>query len=235
MKFCVQIRYVVFIVYLFSHFVSFASISETEHLLYAIKINGKSYKEKMVVHHGKDLIQYESCGDYTDPRIYAHGGRHCWDVVSTTDGQPRLIDYHAGPNKMQMSFEKNGNFEMKGFWDGQKCHKKMNFDNQVYVEITGLIRTMDLNRKTPIKFDFVRITKFPMLETHYLFVQILHDVVIDVPAGRFNCKKIMLSASGYKGYFFKAYFYVTTDKRQLIVRVDNIPIGGMTQLIEVSF
>jgi hypothetical protein len=235
MKYWFQIRYICFFVYLFSHFISFAAISDTEHLLYAIKINGKSYQEKMVVHHSKDLMQYESCGNYTDPRIYEHGGRHCWDVVSTSDGKPRLINYHAGPNSMQMTFEKNGFFEMKGFWDGKKCFQRKSFDNQVYVEITGLVRKMDLNRKTPIPFDLIRITRFPVLKSHDLFFQILHDIVIDVPAGRFNCKKVMLTASGYKGFFFKAFFYVTTDKHQIIVRVDNVPIGGMTQLIEVSF
>jgi hypothetical protein len=225
----------IFIVYLFSHFVALAAISETEHLRYAIRINGKNYEEKMVVHRSKDLMQYESCGNYTDPKIYALGGRHCWDVVSTHDGQPLLINYHVGPNNMHMTFDKNGLFEMKGVWDGKKCHQKINFDNQVYVEITGLVRTMDLNRSTPIMFDLVRMTEFPMVKSHDLFFQILNEVVIDVPAGRFNCKKIMLSATGYKGYFFKAYFYVTNDQKQVIVRVDNIPIGGMTQLIEVSF
>jgi len=235
MKFSNHIRNMIVIVYLFSHFVSFAAVSETEHLLYAIKINGKNYKEKMVVHHSDDLIQYESCGDFTDPRIYEKGGYHCWDVVSTSDGQPLLIDYQAGPNNMHMTFEKNGRFEMKGVWDGSQCYKKLNFDNPVYVEITALVRTMNLKQKTPVSFDFIRITKFPIVKTHYLYFQTLHDVVIEVPAGRFNCKKIMLSAAGFKGYFFKAYFYVTTDKRQLIVRVENIPIGGMTQLIEVSF
>jgi hypothetical protein len=235
MKYYLQIPYIVFIIYLFSHFVSFAAISETEHLQYAIKINGKNYKEKMVVHRSKDLMQYESCGNYTNPKIYAPGGRHCWDVVCTHDGQPRLINYHVGPNNMTMTFDKNGLFEMKGVWNGKKCHQKINFENQVYVEITGLVRTMDLNRTTPITFDLVRITEFPMVKSHDLFFQILNDVVIDVPAGRFKCKKIMLSATGYKGYFFKAYFYVTNDENQFIVRVDNIPIGGMTQLIEVSF
>jgi hypothetical protein len=235
MKYYVQIPSIVFIVYLFSHFVSFAAISETEHLRYVIKINGKSYEEKMVVHRSKDLIQYESCGNYTNPKIYAPGGHHCWDVVSTYDGQPRLINYHVGPNNMQMIFDKNGLFEMKGVWDGKNCHQKMNFDNQVYVEINSLVRTMNLNSKTPITFDLVRITAFPMVKSHDLFFQILHDIVIDVPAGRFNCKKVMLSATGYKGYFFKAFFYVTNDENQFIVRVDNIPIGGMTQLIEVSF
>jgi hypothetical protein len=235
MKYCVHIRYIAIFVTLFSHLVSFAAVSETEHLLYAIKLDGKNYKERMVVHHSEDLIQYESCGDYTDPRIFEKGGRHCWDVVSTRDGQPRLIDYQAGPNSMHMTFEKNGLFEMKGFWDGIQCHKKRDFDNPVYVEIMGLVRTMDLKQKAPIRFDFIRITQFPMVKVHYLYLQMLHDVMIDVPAGRFNCKKIMLSVSGYKGFFFKAYFYVTTDKRQLIVRVENIPIGGMTQLIEVSF
>jgi hypothetical protein len=235
MKYYVQIPYIVFIVIFFNYFITFAAISQTEHLRYTIKINGKNYEENMVVHRSKDLIQYESCGNYTDPRIYEPGGRHCWDVVSTSDGQPRLIHYQAGPNNMHMTFEKNGLFAMNGFWDGKKCFKKTNFDSQVYVEITGLVRTMDLSQKTPIKFDLVRITKFPILESQDLYFQILHDIVIDVPAGQFNCKKIMLSAAGYKGFFFKAYFYVTTDEHQLIVRVDNIPIGGMTQLIEVSF
>ena len=235
MKYIVQIRYIIFIVCLFSHFIAYAAISDTELLRYAIKIDGKSYEEKMIVHRTNDLMQYESCGNFTDPRIYEPGGNHCWDVVCTFDGQPRLIDYHAGPNKMHMTFEKNGLFEMKGFWDGKQCYEKKNFDKRVYVEVTGLVRTMDLSSKAPVTFDFVRITKFPAVSSHDLFFQVLDDVIIDVPAGRFHCKKIMLSASGYKGFFFKAYFYVTTDERQLIVRVDNVPIGGMTQLIEVSF
>jgi len=215
--------------------ISFASISKTEHLLYVVEINGKSYKEKMVVHHTQDLLKYEACGEYTDPRIYAPGGMHCWDVVSSEDGQPRIVDYQAGPNTMRMTFSDDGLFEMQGFWDGKKCYQKRAFEGDVYVEVTGLVRNLDLSRKKPVCFNLVRITRFPKLETHNLFLQVIDNAVIDVPAGRFECKKVMMSLKGYKGFFFKAYFYVTTDDRQFIVRVDNIPIGGSTELIEVSF
>ncbi|ETR72503.1 MAG: hypothetical protein OMM_01671 [Candidatus Magnetoglobus multicellularis str. Araruama] len=203
MKCFVQIPYIVFCAIVFCQFISFAAISETEHLLYAVQINGKSYEEKMIVHHTKDLMQYEACGNYTDPRIYSPGGRHCWDVVSTSDGQPLLTEYQVGPNRMQMTFNNNGLFEMKGIWDGKNCYQKKVFNNNVYIELTGMVRNIDLTRTTPIQFDLVRITKFPLIETHCLYFKVLDDVVIDVPAGHFKCKKLLLTASGMKGFFLR--------------------------------
>ncbi|MBF0451822.1 MAG: hypothetical protein HQK75_14050 [Candidatus Magnetomorum sp.] len=215
--------------------VSIAKISGTEHLLYTIQINGKSYKETVIVHRTEDLLQYESCGDYTSPKVYAPGGNHCWDVLSTSDGYPRLIEYHVGPNTMQMTFTKDGHFEMEGFWDGKKCSNQKVFENNVYVEISSLIRTMNLKQNTPFIFELIRLPEFPMIKTHQLYVQILNDSIVNVPAGRFSCKKILFSASGYKGYFFKAYFYVSIDERQLIVKIENLPIGGKTELVKMSF
>jgi len=235
MKSNLQKHYIIFFICLFNHLVAFAAISETEHLRYAVKIDGKNYTEKMVIHYGKEFIKYTSCGDYTDPEIYEPGGYHCWNIVSTSDFKPLTIDYYAGPNKMLMTFTKEGHFTMNGIWDGKKLQKNKIFHSQAYVEITGLVRTMDLNKKFPAAFDLIRITQFPGLKRHCLKFKTLEDVVVDVPAGRFNCKKLLLTPTGYKKFFYKAYFYVTTDKRQLVVKVENVPIGGMSELIEVSF
>jgi len=207
----------------------------TEYLIYAIQINGKNYTEHIVVHKTSDLLQYESCGDYTSPKVYAPGGKHCWDVLSTSNGNPRLIEYHVGPNNMKMTFSKKGLLKIKGFWGGKKCTNQKIFDNKVYVEISSLIRTMDLKQSTPLKFELVRLPELPLIKTHDLYLQVIDNIKIKVPAGQFLCKKILLSASGYKGLFFKAYIYVSNDERQLPVKIENLPIGGETELVEMSF
>jgi len=203
----------------------------TERFVYDIQVHGKNYKEYVTVHRTKDLLQYESCGNYTNPKIYAPGGKHCWDVLSTSDGQPRLIEYKVGRNYVRMTFSKEGHFELKGFWDGKKCFKQKSFENKVYVELSSLMRTIDLNQKEPLLFELIKLTRFPKIETHHLFIKVMEDVEVKVPAGLFSCKKIMLSVSGYKGYFFKAYFFVSNDDRQIVVKIENLPIGGVTTLI----
>jgi len=223
------------ILYLLISSSAIARITGTEYLIYKIHINGKYYKEHVVSHLSNDLLQYESCGGYTSPKVYAPGGEHCWDVLSTSTGQPRLIEYKIGPNNMHMAFSKNGHFEMKGFWEGKKSSTKRVFDNKVYVELPSLLRTMDLNQSAPVKFELIRLPELPFIKTHDLFVQVMGYKKVKVPAGHFSCKKILLSASGYKGLFFKAYIYLTHDERQLIVKIENLPIGGETELIEMSF
>lgn len=214
---------------------SIAAITGTERLVYAIQVNGKSYKENVIVHRTNDLLQYESCGNYTNPKVYAPGGKHCWDVLSTSDGHPRLIEYKVGKNNIRMTFSKDGHFELKGVWDGKKCFKQKNFENKIYVELSTLIRTFNLKHTKPLTFELVQLPRLPNIETHHLYIQAIENTKVKVPAGSFFCKKILLSASGYKGYFFKAYFYVSNDARQVVVKIENLPIGGVTELIKISF
>jgi len=67
-----------------------------------------------------------------------------------------------------------------------------------------------------------------------MYFKVIGTTKVSVKAGTFNCKKILFSLTGYKGFFYKAYYYVTDDADRYIVKIENIPVNGSSELIAIE-
>jgi len=135
-------------------------------------------------------------------------------------------------NDISFNIDKNGQVCLKGVWNGVQCNTTKKFPNDVVIENSMLVRKIDFSSNEKVVFDLIKMDKMPDLKSHEMFFQVIGDETVKVPAGTFKCKKILFSLTGIKGMFFKAYYYISNDKNRYIVKIDNLPVGGCTELFE---
>ena len=207
----------------------------SEELTYIIHLNGKSYIEKTKASFVDDQLSYISEGNYVSPKVWEKGGPHQWDVKILKNGQPYLIQYSVAENVVRWSFDGKGRVCMNGIWDSNTCHDCKQFDTYVTVETNYLIRHVNFVNNEQYIFNLIQLSELPKFKTYIMYFQWVGDEVVQVEAGEFHCKKILFSLKGFKGFFFKSFFYISNDAHRYIVKIDNLPINGTTELIKAIY
>jgi|GEM_PF-1922439 len=203
-------------------------INDGEKFIYKITgKDGKSFTGKSAYHvscsNGKIIYSYLYISDIEK-----------FDVKTDENGKPIEIIYEAKGNIIKLIFNGLGKTNMKGYWHGNKLDKEGYFLKNVTLENALVIRTMDLNSKEKYVFDLLQIGEFPKLIAYRMYFQVIGEETITVKAGSFRCKKVIFSLCDWRGFFYKAYYYISDDQNKYIVKIDNVPMGGTSELIKVE-
>jgi len=206
-----------------------------EKLHYYIYLKDKIYYEKSVgyIKNNGDYF-YISEGNHTSKKVYKKGGYHKWEVLADKYSKPIKINYQVGENNLNYLFKGHGLVHVQGTWNKKIIDIEKIFKPNVTIETAFLARSLNFQRKERYIFDLIQLSELPYLEAYEMFFKVIEDQKIEVPAGIFMCKKVIFSLTGFKGYFFKAYFYISIEKPNYIVKIENLPINGRTELIEYS-
>lgn len=153
-----------------------------------------------------------------------------------TDGLalPDKIIYKNGDTEATFSFAGSGSVNMTFINGRESVTETEKFIPNVTVENALVARTLDLNNTEKHEFDLLQCDKLPDLVAYRMFFQVIGEETVTVKAGTFNCKKVLFSLTGWKGMFYKAYYYISNDEHRYLVKMDNMPKGGSTELIEIQ-
>ena len=157
-----------------------------------------------------------------------------WNVTTDVQGVPKNITYQAYGNTLTLDFEGTGDVTMQGYYGGEQIDKTGNFAANVSLENALILRTMDLDKGNKYVFDLLQTDKFPELKAYKMYFKVLGTETVQVEAGEFECKKVLFSLTGFRGLFYKAYYYVTDDENKYLVKMENMPKGGSSELISVQ-
>lgn len=160
--------------------------------------------------------------------------RSLWEVETDAKAFPIKIKYSKKGNKMQLDFDGKGGVILTGYWNGKKIEQKNEFMKNVTLENALVVRTLELDNFDEYIFDLLQTSKFPSLESYKMYFKVLGEETVGVKAGTFNCKKILFSIKGWKGIFYKAYYFVSNDEHRYLVKIENMPRGGSTELISIE-
>ena len=142
--------------------------------------------------------------------------------------------YYVKLCKMQLDFDGKGGVILTGYWNGKKIEQKNEFMKNVTLENALVVRTLELDNFDEYIFDLLQTSKFPSLESYKMYFKVLGEETVGVKAGTFNCKKILFSIKGWKGIFYKAYYFVSNDEHRYLVKIENMPRGGSTELVSIE-
>jgi len=213
-------------------------IRNGEKLIYRIKYKGKEYIQtieyKTILKNKKQYFYYESYGPFSQLGPNKHVGSHKWEVLTDRNGIPRKINFFAGKDAVKMVFNGKGNVNVIINWEGKFVKKSKRFKKNVTLENALVVRTLDLSRKNKYIFDLLQLREMPDLEAYEMFFKVIGNKTVTVKAGTFRCKKILFSLTGFRGAFYKAYYYVTDDEHRYTVKIDNVPMNGSTELINIK-
>lgn len=217
---------------------SFLKMETGNKFIYRIMINEREYTETTEYHtiviDNRPCYSYISIGDFTESDIYKSGGKHKWEVTTDIQGMPIKISFQAGKNTVEMEFDGDGTVHMKANWNEKILKDSEKFKSNVTSENSLLVRTLDFSHHGKYVFDLLQLKEMPYLEAYEMFFEVLGDETVTVKAGTFKCKRILFSLTGFKGFFYKAYYYVTNDECRYIVKIDNMPMEGSSELIRIE-
>ena len=166
---------------------------------------------------------------------YKHvDGNSTWEVATDENAIPSRVVFTMKGNKMTLDFNGEGGVTMSGYWNGKKIQKKGSFESNVTLENALVVRTLNLDRKDPYYFDLLQTSEFPELEAYSMYFEVQGEETITVGAGTFACKKILFSVSGWRGLFYKAYYYISNDTHRYLIKIENLPMGGETELARIE-
>ncbi|UCD72300.1 MAG: hypothetical protein JSW70_04710 [Syntrophobacterales bacterium] len=198
----------------------------------------REYRETTEYHtcvvNNTPYYSYTSIGNFTEPDMYKPGGEHRWEVTTYTNGMPSTIAFQIDKNTVKWEFNGKGTVDMRANWEGRTFKRSRTFKPNVTVENTLFLRTLNFSQKEKYVFDLLQIREMPDLEAYEMFFKALGEEKVTVKAGTFTCKKILFSLTGFKGLFYKAYYYVTHDEHRYIIKIDNIPRGGTSELVRIE-
>jgi hypothetical protein len=186
--------------------------------------------------------KYTSASQYSDTIIngaryfrYVNSDKYAhWDVIADTNGSPLNIAYQTNGNTMNLSFDGLGKVTMDGFWNGKKTEQKGIFQRNVTLENAFILRTMEFTIGAEREFTLLQTDKFPELSAYTMFFKVLGNETIKVAAGAYSCKKVLFSIRGWRGLFYKSYYYVSDDAYRHLVKMTNVPLGGWSELVKSS-
>jgi len=206
--------------------------------IYKVRVKDNVYTEiteyKKESLNGKLYFSYISTGDYTSTDKYIESGTHRWEVCTDAKGMPAYVNLYSGNNGIWMKFDGNGNVDYNIKWNNKTAGGRKNFKANVSFENALIVRTLDFNRNDNYIFDLIQSRELPDIEAYEMYFKVIGTTKVSVKAGTFNCRKILFSLTGYKGFFYKAYYYVTDDADRYIVKIENIPVNGSSELIAIE-
>lgn len=202
-------------------------IESGEKLIYKIKVKGKEdYQHTVTYFSQKEVGQLF----YSYKSVDIHSR---WEVKTDNRAYPLKIDLFAKGNEVHLSFDGRGKVNMQGYLNGKKIDTRAQFKPNVSLENALIVRSLDLNSPEKYSFDLLQFDKFPKLEAFPMFFQVEDDVVVSVEAGTFKCKKVLFSLNDWRSLFYKAYYYISYDEHHYIVKIENVPKDGSTELIKI--
>ena len=166
---------------------------------------------------------------------YIHSdSRSEWRVYSDEKGFPTEISYSASDNALFFEFDGSGNVRMHGVWDEKTVDITKKFKNNVTLENAAVVRTLDFDSGDKYVFDLLQTDKLPRLIAYRMYFKVLGTETVTVKAGTFRCRKILFTLTDWRTLFYKAYYYITDDDKRCIVKIDNVPEGGSSELISIE-
>lgn len=206
--------------------------------VYRVKVSNNVYTEtteydKATVN-GKNCVMYISTGDFTATDKHDESGNHRWEVLADYSGIPVKIGLYSCKNSIIMKFDGKGNVDYAIDWKNTKRIGQKIFRSNVSFENALIVRTLDFNRKDRYIFDLIQARELPEIVSYEMYFQVLDNKRISVEAGVFNCRKILFSLTGFKGMFYKAYYYVSDDPNRYIVKIENVPMNGSSELVLIK-
>lgn len=211
---------------------------EGEKFIYQLIVGEGEYRETTEYHtrvvNNIPYYFYTSIGEFTEPDVYKPGGKHKWEVTTHTNGMPSIIAFQVDKNTIKWKFDGKGTVDMRAHWEGRAFKTSRTFKPNVTGENNLSLRTLDFSQREKYVFDLIQVREMPDLEVYEMFFWVLGEESVTVKAGTFTCKKILFSLSGLRGHFYKAYYYVTDDEHRYIVKIDNIPRGGTSELVHIE-
>jgi len=157
-----------------------------------------------------------------------------WEVNVNQDAVPSTIVYTSKGNTMELNFDGKGSVQMTGLFAGKQINVTGFFSPSVSLENALILRTRQLKEGEQYVFDLLQTSEFPALKAYEMYFKVAGSQTITVQAGTFQCKKVLFSLKGWRGLFYKAYYYVSDDKHRYLVKMENIPMGGWSELIRIE-
>jgi hypothetical protein len=204
------------------------SIPEKEILIYkVIPKHGEAYSSKTIyTSESKDNILFYS---------YVHLDKKVtFDVRTHRNGIPERIIWNNADTNASFSFDGTGVVKLLLHDKEGLTEKSDKFMPNVSVENALIARTLDLDSKDKYEFDLIQCDKLPELTAYRMFFQVMEEETVKVEAGTFNCKKVLFSRSGWTGMFYKAYYYISNDEHRYLIKMENMPEGGASELIKIQ-
>ena len=183
---------------------------------------------------GKTVFFFEN-GKNSKAVGYTHrDARSEWKVLAGADCSPFAINYDEQHGSVKLSFDGTGNVRLTGTWDGKPVDAQKRFGANVTLENAMIVRNLDFENSEKYFFDLLQTDKLPRLVAYTMYFEAVGEETVTVPAGTFRCKKICFSLKDWRSMFYKAYYYVTDDDRRIIVKIDNVPKGGSSELVRIG-
>jgi len=152
-----------------------------------------------------------------------------WDVLTNAQGYPVEVSHEFYGNPIKFTFGKN-KVHMSGFWNGENISEEREFKGLITPEIAMILRNLDLGSKDRFVLQVIQKDEYPELVTYTMYFQVKEDTTITVKAGTFNCKRVVFSLTDWRGLFYKSNQYITNDEYRRIIKMENFPRGGETEL-----
>ncbi|MDA3900333.1 MAG: DUF3108 domain-containing protein [Spirochaetes bacterium] len=155
-----------------------------------------------------------------------------WQVKTYRSGRPQTVKHNIRGNELSFVYNANS-VSISGIWAGDAINNEKRYDRLVTSENALLLRTHDFTKNPEMVFEMQQPDYYPLLET--MTMQYIYEgtETVTVPAGTFECKKIRFTLTGIKKMFFSAYYYITDDARQIIVKTENMPRNGKSELVKI--
>lgn len=203
-------------------------INDSETLIYEITDENNNMsmavcKYKVQMEYGKKLFSY----------THTHNNE-IWKVLTDTRANPLHIVYINGNNRMTLLFDKPGRVVLQGYWEDKQMNKTRLFSTPVTLENALKARTLDLSTDQKQKINLLQTDKFPDLEPYEMYFKVIGEENLTVKAGIFTCKKVLFTLKGWRGMFFKAYYYISDDAHRYLVKMENIPRNGCSELVKIE-
>ncbi len=201
-------------------------IENNESFIYKIDNDGNSYTATCTY----TIKEFSGIKRY----YYDYSDKYCaWEVTTDFNGLPQNIVFRKDKNRVTLKFNKTGAVKMTGLWDGKNLMETGKFSANVTLENALVLRTMDLRKGKKHVFDLLQTEKFPDLEAYEMCFEVIGIETVTVPAGTFQCKKVLFTVNDLRSAFFKAWYYVTDDNHRYIIKMENMPRGGSTVLTQI--
>ena len=155
-----------------------------------------------------------------------------WQVTANTKGRPSRISYKTKGGKVLFDFDGSGNVTASGIWNQQSVHEKARFSPNVTAENMLVLRSLPFNDDTTYEFDLIQTDALPKLKAYPMSFRLEGRTTVTVPSGTFRCLRVRFTFGDWRRLFWKAFYYITDDERRMVVKIDNLPNDGSTELVK---
>ncbi|MBN2040441.1 MAG: hypothetical protein JW864_10385 [Spirochaetes bacterium] len=226
------IKYSVFLILLMAEFDLFSApetiISNNEVLVY------KVHPEKGDPYTSKTVYNFEKKNGVLFYSYIHYDKDHTFKVITDKDAIPRKIIRTNAESSASFTFTGEGSVILVLENNNGITEKNGTFSENVSAENALIARTLDLSSEEKYEFDLIQCDKLPELAAYRMYFQVEGETTVAVKAGNFKCRKVLFSLSGWKGMFYKAYYYISNDEHHYIVKIENMPEGGCSELVKIN-